>query len=116
MCPAFWMPNVLNAGDNGHAEIDIMEIPGGPAFGNGHTVYGTVHTRNDSHGYRHGNLTLPDSYFSGNYHDFALLWMPNNLTWFVDGNMFYTTAELVPNTPGRALLTRVSGNPTCTHA
>lgn len=36
MCPAFWMPNVRNNGDDGNCEIDVMEIPGNPRFGGGH--------------------------------------------------------------------------------
>eukprot|EP00665_Eupelagonemidae_sp_cell47_P005844 gene5844-7543_t len=36
MCPAFWLPNVLNDGDDGNCEIDVMEIPGGTSFGEGH--------------------------------------------------------------------------------
>ena len=35
MCPAFWLPNVRNGGDDCVGEIDLVEIPGGLPFGNG---------------------------------------------------------------------------------
>ena len=56
MCPAFWLPNVRNNGDDGNCEIDVMEIPGNPKFGGGHTVWGTVHATHDSYanGSAHG--------------------------------------------------------------
>lgn len=105
MCPAFWLPNVMNNGDDGNHEIDVMEIPGNPRFGNGHTVWGTVHTLKDVNGRRHGNLTIP-GYFSDGHHDFAVDWSPAHLAWSVDGKEFYRTTEaaFIPRTPAYMVL------------
>lgn len=105
MCPAFWMPNVLNAGDNGHCEIDVMEIPGNKRFGGGHTMYGTVHTLDDhyDHGSAHGNVTL-SGYFSDEYHNFAVLWEPGVLAWYYDDKEFFRTDKYVPSTAAYLVL------------
>ena len=146
MCPAFWMPNVRNNGDDGNCEIDgahsapvlsscvaaqpvrsilllgfhspglfllggvragaVMEIPGNPRFGGGHTVYGTVHATHDSYanGSAHGNVSLSPGFWSEGYHDFAVLWLPGFLAWYVDGNQYFNTTEFVPNTAAYLVL------------
>ncbi len=104
--PAFWLPNVLNNGDDGHGEIDVMEVPGGLPFGNGRKVWGTVHKcyGGTDECQRAGNVnasTLPDGdeFFSERYHDYAVLWQPGLLRWFVDGVEFFRSQEMVPSTP-----------------
>jgi beta-glucanase (GH16 family) len=99
MCPAFWMPNVRNNGDDGNCEIDVMEIPGNPKFSGGHTVWGTVHATHDSYanGSAHGQVTM-GGYFSQSYHDFAVLWEPGFLAWYIDGTQYFNTTQFVPDT------------------
>ena len=55
-CPAFWLPNTINDGDNGVGEIDVMEIPGGPHSGAGKVVWFTVQSAPRRHSLRSGAL------------------------------------------------------------
>eukprot|EP01047_Picozoa_sp_COSAG01_P028442 COSAG01_NODE_1909_length_8928_cov_64.180315_13_plen_515_part_00 len=106
MCPAFWMPNVRNNGDDGNCEIDVMEIPGNPKFGGGHKVWGTVHATHDSYanGSAHGNISMSPGFWSGGYHDFAVLWLPGFLAWYVDGVQYFNTTQFVPDTAAYLVL------------
>jgi hypothetical protein len=100
------MPNVRNNGDDGNCEIDVMEIPGNPKFSGGNTVWGTVHATHDSYanGSAHGKLIMDAGYYSDSYHDFAVLWEPGHLAWFVDGKMYFNTKEFVPDTAAYLVL------------
>ena len=100
------MQNVRNHGDDGNCEIDVMEIPGNPKFSGGRTVWGTVHATHDSYanGSAHGKLTLEEGYFSDGYHDFAVLWEPGFLGWYVDGKQYYNTTQFVPDTAAYLVL------------
>ena len=111
MCPAFWLPNVNNNGDDGNCEIDVMEIPGGKIGGGGHIVHGTVHAgfassdpnRPKIHSV-HGSRTMDPGYWGDNYHNFAVLWLPGYLAWYVDGKMYFNTTQFVPDTPAYMVL------------
>jgi len=96
MCPAFWLPNILNNGDDGTREIDIMEVPGGKCCGEGHAVYYTVHNQKDE---RFGSKNLTQGYWGDNYHIFAVLWQTDQLCWFIDNVKQFCTNDLVPSTP-----------------
>ena len=43
-------------------------------------------------------------YWSTAYHDFAVLWEPGMLTWFVDGKEFSRTSQHVPSTAAYLVL------------
>ena len=104
-CPAFWLPNIMNAGDNGVGEIDVMEIPGGPHSGAGKAVWFTVHDgrSNASFGnFFYPTLTppfLPAHWADGTFHTYAVHWEPGRLTFYVDGVQRFTTTHFVPSTP-----------------
>ena len=93
--PAFWMlgKNIDQVGWPFSGEIDIMETAGNdPA-----KVSGTTHS-NDVYGEHIWNTgymyTSDDTY--KNYHTFSVLWQPNRIDWFLDGENYYslTKAEL----------------------
>jgi len=102
MCPAFWLPNTLNNGDDGHCEIDVMEIPGGSMFGNGHTVYGTVHSGGGPS--YDGSIKMDPMYWSKQYHNYSVWWEPTWLAWYVDDIMFFNTTKIIPSTPSYMVL------------
>lgn len=91
--PAFWM-----LGNNfgpvpwpGSGEIDIMENIGREP----ETVHGTVH----GPGYSGADgitksYVLPKGNFYEAFHVFALEWEPQEIRWYVDGNLYHT---LTPN-------------------
>jgi beta-glucanase (GH16 family) len=93
--PAFWMlgNNIRRAGWPACGEIDIMENIGrGPAL-----VHGTIH----GPGYSGANgigapYALTSGAFSDGFHVFAVEWEPNQIRWYVDGNLYQsrTSADL----------------------
>jgi len=107
--PAFWMPNRANSGDDGHSEIDVVEIPGADCCGSGRAAWFTVH---DGFGAkRYGNYFYPvldepfvPRYWGDDFHDYGLLWMPGMLAFYIDGVERFRTCELVPATPAYMVL------------
>jgi len=94
MWPAFWLlgDDYQTAGWPGCGEIDVMECRGvQPA-----TVLGSIHgPGGDS--YTEG-FTLPDgTTFADGFHVFALEWVPGELRWYVDDQLYETqAADLLP--------------------
>jgi beta-glucanase (GH16 family) len=97
MWPAFWMlgNNIQRAGWPTCGEIDIMENIGRePSI-----VHGTIH----GPGYSGANgigapYALSSGTFSDNFHVFAVEWEPNQIRWYVDGQLYQTRtpADLPP--------------------
>lgn len=100
--PAVWMlPSEEQYGGwAASGEIDILEVFGNDSF----TVHGTVHfggesPRNTSAG---GSYSIRLRDFSRAFHDFAIEWVPGEIRWYVDGNLYhvqnewYTTAARFP--------------------
>ena len=97
MWPAFWMlgGNIKTAGWPTCGEIDIMENIGRePSI-----VHGTIH----GPGYSGANgigapYALSSGTFSDNFHVFAVEWEPNQIRWYVDGQLYQTRtpADLPP--------------------
>jgi len=88
MWPAFWMLGnnigVPNVGWPACGELDIMEN-----LGNNPTVnYSSFHATGWD---ATAAYTNPGGkWFSDTYHTFAMSWTPNNISFYVDGNLFET--------------------------
>ncbi|EME63654.1 glycoside hydrolase family 16 protein [Amycolatopsis decaplanina] len=87
MWPAFWMlgADIGNVGWPNSGEIDIMENVGFEP----NTVHGTIH----GPGYS-GAGGIGAAYngpnFSDDFHTYAVDWSPNQIKWYVDGNLYQT--------------------------
>lgn len=88
--PAFWMlgDNLATAGWPAAGEIDIMEHIGKfPAIAYG-TVHGPGYSGSQGIG---GSLTLPGgAKFADDFHVFACEWEPQELRFYVDGQLYHT--------------------------
>ena len=96
MWPAFWMlgDDITTVSWPACGEIDIMEMVGGNGT-NGSTilsdatVYGTAHwSSGGSHAQHGGSYSLPSGKFADNYHTFTVTWIPQLITWYVDGHQY----------------------------
>jgi beta-glucanase (GH16 family) len=95
--PAFWLlgANIDQVGWPACGEIDIMEYLGQDP----RTVYGTIHgpghAGDDNVGGKH---TIGQGSFNLGFHDFAIEWTEDSITWFVDGYDFFrvSPADLPP--------------------
>ena len=89
MWPAFWMlgTNITSVGWPNCGEIDIMENIGREPD----TVHGTVHGPGYSGGGGIGGAdALPGgAAFADDFHVFAVEWVTNRITWFVDGQEYF---------------------------
>ena len=89
--PAFWL---MTTDEDKYGqwpvcgEIDIMEVKGDQTGTNHGTIhYGLPHEENQ------GTLTLSQGDFSEEFHDFALLWEPEVIRWYVDGRLFHEVVQ-----------------------
>ena len=87
--PAFWMlgNNIQKAGWPACGEIDIMENIGRePSI-----IHGTIHGPGYSGASGIGSqYSLTSGAFSDAFHVFAVEWEPNQIRWYVDGNLYQT--------------------------
>jgi len=97
MCPAFWLPNTLNNGDDGHCELDIVEVPGGSCCGVGKTAYWTL--SNGTNGDVSGKLNSPSGYWGDTYHIWGVLWQSDSVCWYTDNVQQFCTKQYIPTTP-----------------
>lgn len=88
--PAFWMlgADFPDVGWPRTGEIDIMEHIGSAPD----TVHGTIHGPGYSGGNgRSGSYTLPNNgAFPDDFHTFAVEWLPNEIKWYVDDQLYHT--------------------------
>ena len=89
--PAFWL---MTTDEDRYGqwpecgEIDIMEIWGSRTGTNHGTIhYGLPHQESQ------GTVTMDEEDFAEELHDFALLWEPGLLRWYVDGKPFHEERE-----------------------
>ncbi|MDA3901502.1 MAG: carbohydrate binding domain-containing protein [Spirochaetes bacterium] len=88
--PAIWM---LSEEDEygpwaGSGEIDIMENRGSdPDKIEGTIHYGAPWPNNSSSG---GEYIFPDGESVAEYHVYAIEWVPGEIRWYVDGNLYHT--------------------------
>lgn len=94
--PALWMlgSNFATAGWPACGEINIMELLGHQTS----TVHGTLHWNSNGHQSRGGQYDLPNGTFSSGFHNFTLIWTPNNFKWLVDGHQYlsFSRTEISP--------------------
>jgi uncharacterized protein (TIGR03437 family) len=102
MWPAFWMlgNNITTVGWPACGEIDIMENVGfTPSI-----AYGSLH------GPDNYNVTaqyqLPNGNLADDFHVFAVEWSPQQITFYVDGNLYETQSNT-----GNGWVFNVPGNP-----
>lgn len=105
MFPAFWM---MPASRYVPPELDIMEF-----FGTTQRVLMNVHWRGMSGFVEQAEKKYGPIDFPARYHVFALLWKPDELTWFVDGveRFRLTGAQRVPQVPMELLFNLAVGVP-----
>ncbi len=87
--PAIWMlPSEWEYGGwPTSGEIDIMELLGQEPY----KVYGTIHYGTLANHQQSGSsYHLPTSTFFADYHTFTLEWDSTGMSWYVDGNKYYT--------------------------
>jgi len=84
--PAFWMLQTDEGNGCLHEEIDIVEYRGQEEKRIEYTAYVG---RNWSHHKMLSDDTTFNVDFSKQFHEFALLWTPEKLQWYVDGNVKY---------------------------
>ncbi len=87
--PAFWMlgNNIQTAGWPTCGEVDIMENIGREPS----TVHGTIHGPGYSGASGIGApYTLASGAFKDDFHVFAVEWEPNQIRWYVDGQLYQT--------------------------
>ncbi|MEY2971900.1 MAG: hypothetical protein RL738_741 [Bacteroidota bacterium] len=91
--PALWMlgANIGTVGWPACGETDIMELIGHEP----HKVHGTTHWGVQGSGvstYRTGTYTLQQGDFSDQYHVFSIIWVENNIRFYVDDQLFHTVS------------------------
>lgn len=97
--PAVWMlpTDEIFGGWPKSGEIDIMELVGHQPS----TIHGTVHFGPDwpNNQFKGNSYSLSNEKFSDDFHLFSIEWEQNKITWYVDGNEFYsvTPATLQPH-------------------
>ena len=94
--PAFWMlgDNINQVGWPYSGEMDITEIRGNePTIATAATHYSTVNLVNaccDYHQYKVKSLDVGADLTAG-YHTYAVAWMPNSISYYVDNRLISTT-------------------------
>ena len=95
--PAFWMlgDNINSVGWPLSGEMDITEIHGdNPYVTTAATHYSTVNSPNtccNNHFYSVGALNV-NADVSAGYHLYSLAWLPDSISYYVDGRLIYSTS------------------------
>jgi beta-glucanase (GH16 family) len=86
--PAFWMlgTDIDEVGWPQTGEIDIMEYVGREPY----QIFGTLHGPGYSGGQSYGQLIELDYPIADDFHTFAIEWQPDLITWFYDGEAYFT--------------------------
>jgi beta-glucanase (GH16 family) len=90
--PAFWLlpQNNVHGGWPSSGEIDLMEMIGHEP----NRTYGTLHFGPGPGSTQLGsNYTLASGTFNTEFHVFSLEWKPDEIKWYVDGNLYSTVSK-----------------------
>lgn len=101
--PAFWlMANDENIYGQWPrcGEIDCMEVMGQEP----EKLYGTIHYGNP-HSESQGTYTLTSGSFATEQHVFATEWLPGEIRWYVDGQLYHSEKDWYSTTEGQGTLT-----------
>jgi beta-glucanase (GH16 family) len=89
-----------------YTEIDIMEFLGHEP----NVIYGTFHYHSFDGQKKSSSGTLKGSVdFTEDFHIYSLEWGPDELRWFVDGQLIHSTKEGVPDAPHYLILNTAVG-------
>ena len=97
--PAFWM---MPTEEERYGqwprcgEIDIMEVLGHDTA----KTYGTIHYGNP-HRQSQGSFALASGDFAKEYHNYAVRWEPGKISWYLDGQLFFSESQWYSFTEGR---------------
>lgn len=105
MFPAFWL---LTADETGRPEVDIAEL-----IASRTSVLMNLHWTTAAGTHAQAPRTFGPVDFSAGYHEFAVDWEPNAITWYVDGVSRYTVTDrlIIPAVPMETLFTLAVGFP-----
>ncbi len=81
-------------------EIDIMEVLGHEP----NKTYATIHYGNP-HKEQQGTYVLKNGTFADDYHVYGLEWEPNEMRFYVDGNLIHTVNDWYTATEGKGEIT-----------
>ena len=73
-------------------EIDIFEVLDNTVAGS-YTNWGTAHYADAGGGHTQGpgnNTIVPGFNLAADYHTYGILWMPDSITWYLDGSPYST--------------------------
>ena len=91
--PALWMlgESISSMGWPACGEIDIMELVGSKP----NVVVGTAHWGLPGNGstYISKNYTLNGTDFSNEYHVFSIVWVKDQIQWYVDDQLYHTITK-----------------------
>ena len=100
--PAIWMmPSDMKkyGGWPESGEIDILEQLGHEP----NRVYGTLHFGNPHPAAGKGaSVALKQGSLTDDWHDYAIEWMPGEMRWFVDGELYQVQNDWFTSAPGAA--------------
>lgn len=101
--PAIWM---MAADENFYGqwpkcgEIDIMEILGNQP----EKIYGTIHY-GEPHKEQQGTYTLSNGTFADDYHTYMLEWEPDEIRFYIDGNLYHKVNDWFTKVEGKGEVT-----------
>lgn len=90
--PAFWLlgTSLLNkTAWPSCGEIDIVETQGNNPL----SVFGTIHGPGYSGGAAKTYTTYAKDDVSAGYHTYGILWLPNKISWLLDGKVYYSQSK-----------------------
>ena len=89
--PAFWLlgANIDKRTWPGCGEIDIAELLGRDP----NKIYGTLHGPMSGGGGRGGTANMPNG-FAADFHTYAIDWLPDQITWYLDGVAYATENKM----------------------